>query len=157
MVNGETISSSKIRDALMEGDIKKAESFLGRRYSLEGEVVVGAKRGRILGFPTANLSLSNSNKLVPQMGVYAVECKLNEEELYGVMNIGYRPTFDDATELVPEVHLFNFDRNIYSETLRITFIERIREEKKFSSKEELIEQIEIDKKEASKILEKKIN
>jgi riboflavin kinase/FMN adenylyltransferase len=119
---------------------------------MKGEVVTGAKRGRILGFPTANLSVGSTNKLIPQNGVYAVGCELNGEKLNGVMNIGYRPTFDDTTGLVPEVHLFNFNRLIYGETLKINFIQRIRAEKKFASKEDLINQIELDKKEAAKVL-----
>jgi len=150
--NEEIISSSNIRNALIDGNIDKANEFLGRSYLLQGEIVTGAKRGRILGFPTANLNISNSNKLIPQNGVYAVGCELNGEKLNGVMNIGYRPTFDDVKELVPEVHLFNFNRNIYGEILKVNFIQRIRAEKKFGSKEELIEQIELDKKEAAKVL-----
>lgn len=151
-LDDDIISSSKIRTALQNGEIEKANSFLGRSYSLQGEVVTGAKRGRILGFPTANLSLSSSNKLIPQRGVYAVGCELNGDVLNGVMNIGYRPTFADTEELVSEVHLFNFDRDIYGETLKVKFMRRIRAEKKFASKEELITQIELDKKEAAKVL-----
>ncbi len=151
-LNGEIISSSLIRNALLDGNIDKANAFLGRSYTMQGEVVTGAKRGRILGFPTANLGMSNSNKLIPQTGVYAVGCDLNGEDLHGVMNIGYRPTFADTTELVPEVHLFNFNRNIYGEILKVNFIKKIRPEKKFSSKEELITQIELDKIKAAKIL-----
>lgn len=151
-LDDEIISSSNIRKALINGNIEKANAFLGRSYSMKGEVVTGAKRGRILGFPTANLSVGSTNKLIPQNGVYAVGCELNGEKLNGVMNIGYRPTFDDTTELVPEVHLFNFNRLIYGETLKINFIQRIRAEKKFASKEDLINQIELDKKEAAKVL-----
>lgn len=151
-LNDEIISSSNIRKALINGDIEKANSFLGRSYSIQGEVVTGAKRGKIMGFPTANLNVGNTNKLIPQTGVYAVGCELNGEKLNGVMNIGYRPTFDDTTGLVPEVHLFNFNRMIYGEVLKVNFIRRIRSEKKFASKEELIKQIELDKKEAAKVL-----
>lgn len=151
-LGNEIISSSKIRNALGSGDIGKANEFLGRSYCMQGEVVVGAKRGRILGFPTANLNVGSSSKLIPQSGVYAVGCEMNGEELKGVMNIGYRPTFDDVTELVPEVHLFNFNSTIYGEVLKVNFIQRIRAEKKFGSKEELIKQIELDKKEAAKVL-----
>jgi riboflavin kinase/FMN adenylyltransferase len=111
-LDDEIISSSNIRKALINGNIEKANAFLGRSYSMKGEVVTGAKRGRILGFPTANLSVGSTNKLIPQNGVYAVGCELNGEKLNGVMNIGYRPTFDDTTGLVPEVHLFNFNRLI---------------------------------------------
>lgn len=151
-LDDEIISSSNIRKALVDGNIEKANAFLGRSYSMKGEVVTGAKRGRIMGFPTANLKVGNTDKLIPQMGVYAVGCELNGEKLNGVMNIGYRPTFDDTTKLVSEVHLFNFNRMIYGETLKINFIQRIRAEKKFASKEKLIKQIELDKKEAAKVL-----
>ena len=151
-LNDEIISSSIIRNKLIDGDIEKANNFLGRSYCMQGKVVTGAKRGRILGFPTANLNVGNPNKLIPQTGVYAVGCVLNGEKLNGVMNIGYRPTFDDITELVPEVHLFNFNRNIYGEILKVNFIQRIRAEKKFASKDALINQIELDKKEAAKVL-----
>ena len=151
-LNDEIISSSIIRNKLIDGDIEKANNFLGRSYCMQGKVVTGAKRGRILGFPTANLNVGNPNKLIPQTGVYAVGCVLNGEKLNGVMNIGYRPTFDDVTELVPEVHLFNFNRNIYGEILKVNFIQRIRAEKKFASKDALINQIELDKKEAAKVL-----
>lgn len=151
-LNNEIVSSTIIRQALIEGDIERANTFLGRSYTMQGEVVAGAKRGRILGFPTANLGMRNSDKLIPQTGVYAVGCDLNGEDLHGVMNIGYRPTFADTTELVPEVHLFNFNRIIYGEILKINFIKKIRHEKKFASKDELISQIELDKKAAAKIL-----
>lgn len=152
-MNDEIVSSSKIRDALINGDVERANSFLGRSYSLQGEIVTGAKRGRILGFPTANLKMGNPNKLIPQTGVYAVGCELNGEHLSGVMNIGFRPTFADTEELVPEVHLFNFSRNIYGEVLKVNFIKRIRAEIKFNSKEDLINQIEVDKKKAAEILQ----
>lgn len=154
---GEIISSTKIRDALLNGDVEKANNYLGRSYSLQGEVVKGASRGRVLGFPTANLQLGNQNKLIPQNGVYAVGCSLNDDQLYGVMNIGYRPTFNDTKELVPEVHIFKFNRNIYGDTLKINFIKRIRPEKKFDSKDELITQIELDKQKAAEIMEVEIN
>ena len=156
-VNDEIVSSSKIRSSLLEGDVEKANSFLGRSYSMRGEVVIGAQRGRILGFPTANLQLGNPDKLVPQNGVYAVGCELNDENLFGVMNIGFRPTFTDKKELVPEVHLFNFNRDIYGEILKVKFMKRIRAEKKFESKEELINQIEADKQKAAEVLEVKTN
>lgn len=155
--NGEIISSTKIREALTSGDVEKANAYLGRSYSLQGEVVKGANRGRILGFPTANLHLGNQNKLIPQNGVYAVGCTLKGKQFYGVMNIGYRPTFNDTKELVPEVHIFKFNRNIYGERLKINFIKRIRPEKKFDSKDELITQIELDKQKAVEIMKVEIS
>ena len=138
--------------ALLEGEVDKANAYLGWNYSLSGKVVEGAKRGRILGFRTANLQLSNPDKLIPATGVYAVHCSLNGEKLSGVMNIGYRPTFEDDKLLVIEVHLLNFDRDIYGENLSVDFITRIRAEKKFAAKDELINQIEEDKLKAAKLL-----
>jgi len=142
----ENISSTKIRSALSEGDLFKATEFLGRNYSFTGTVVEGAERGRILGFPTANLKLDNKNKLVPAKGVYIVECRLNDENYFGLLNIGLRPTFEADTEIVIEVHLLDFNRMIYGEKMELVFIERIRDEKKFNSQKELVEQINIDKK-----------
>jgi len=143
--NGEIINSSKIRSALAEGDLLIANKFLGRNYSLEGIVVVGMKRGRTLGFPTANIKPDDSNKAIPKNGVYVVKCELEDNVYSGVMNIGIRPTFEDKKELVLEVHLLNFNRDIYGKKLRIEFIKRLRDEKKFASKEDLIEQMKTDK------------
>lgn len=144
-MNGVIISSTKIRNALAEGNIERANLFLGRNYSLSGLIVVGAQRGRLLGFPTANIQLHEPKKAVPMNGVYAVVCKLDDEKHFGIMNIGYRPTFENIHELVLEVHLLNFNRNIYGKSLKVDFLKRLRSEKKFESKEALIHQIEIDK------------
>ncbi len=151
-IDGEIISSSVIRKALLEGDIDKANLFFGRSYSFCGLVVKGAQRGRTLGFPTANIQLDDSRKAIPKRGVYAVTCSCRGEMLNGIMNIGMRPTFEDKTELVIEVNLFDFNKDIYGEKISIDFIKRLRDEKKFASKEELIHQIELDKTEAKKLL-----
>ncbi len=151
-IDGEIISSSVIRKALIEGDIDKANLFFGRSYSFCGLVVKGAQRGRTLGFPTANIQLDDARKAIPKRGVYAVTCSCRGEVLNGIMNIGMRPTFEDKTELVIEVNLFDFNKDIYGEKVSIDFIKRLRDEKKFASKEELIHQIELDKKEAKRLL-----
>lgn len=150
-INGEIISSTIIRNALFNGDIEKANLFFGRSYSLSGTVVEGAHRGRILGFPTANIKLDYPEKAVPKRGVYAVTCSCQNEKLKGIMNIGMRPTFEDRTELIIEVHLFSFNKDIYGKKLSVDFIRRLRDERKFESKEELIHQIELDKQAAQSI------
>ncbi len=150
---GDTIiSSTKIRNLLSEGDIVLANKFLGRAYALSGKVVNGAGRGRSLGFPTANIEVENIHKLIPGNGVYAVSVWLNKEKFAGIMNIGLRPTFNQTQNVIIEVHILNFDKDIYNENLQIEFLIRLRAEKKFSSKDELIRQINIDKKNALKIV-----
>lgn len=144
-MNGEIISSTKIRNALLDGDIERANLFLGRNYSISGKIVVGAQRGRTLGFPTANVMLDEKSKAVPKNGVYVTKCLLDEEIHFGIMNIGYRPTFENKHELVLEVHLLNFNRDIYGKAIKIEFLKRLRDEVKFESKDSLIKQIETDK------------
>jgi len=153
-VNETVVSSSKIRNALSEGEVKAAAQMLGRNYSFAGKVVVGDKRGRELGFPTANIQLENELKQIPKNGVYAVKVFLEERIFNGVMNIGLRPTFKDTKIVLSEVHILNFNEDIYGNNISVEFIERIRDEKKFSSKEELIKQIEIDKQKTNLLLTK---
>ena len=152
MLEGEIISSTKIRNALFAGDIEKAGSLLGRNYTLAGIIVKGMQRGRLLGFPTANIQPDDEKKALPMNGVYIVKCFLEDETHFGIMNIGYRPTFENKHELVPEVHILNFDRDIYGKYFKVEFLKRLRNEKKFESKEALIHQIEIDKNIAQVIL-----
>ncbi|MBL1212297.1 MAG: bifunctional riboflavin kinase/FAD synthetase [Ignavibacteriae bacterium] len=156
-VDGEVVSSTKIRKALTEGRIKEANIFLGWNYYFSGKVIKGAKRGRLLGFPTANIKLLDENKVIPKSGVYAVKCSLNNQIIFGVMNIGNRPTFNDIDYIIIEVHLIDFNKFIYDEILKIEFVERIRDEQKFESRESLIEQITKDKNKAEEILSKLIN
>jgi riboflavin kinase/FMN adenylyltransferase len=155
--DNEIISSTKIRNSLVSGDVKRANKLLAREYSFSGNVVHGSTRGRILGFPTANIQPESTEKLLPLGGVYAVRCLINEAEYFGIMNIGFRPTFEEKGKLVFEVHIFDFNADIYGEEIKISFIERLRDEKKFSSKEELIYQIERDKKKAIQIISTLIN
>lgn len=140
-VDGTIVSSSKIRELLKEGEVQKASRLLGRDYPVIGRVIEGAKRGHTLGFPTANLK--SSEELYPKPGVYAVRVMWHGQCFNGMANIGYNPTFD-GNAISLEVHLLNFDGNLYGEELQIYFSERIRDEIRFPSTEALIEQIRQD-------------
>jgi len=152
-VGDTTVSSTKIRNILSEeGNVKLAAKMLGWKYTLQGTVVKGDQRGKKLGFPTANIHPEHHKKVIPAKGVYAVECMIDEKKIGGMMNIGFRPTFNDLDQRTLEVHLFNFDDDIYGKVLKVEFIEKIRDEKKFNSKEELIAQLKHDKKIAQECL-----
>ncbi|NUM69201.1 MAG: bifunctional riboflavin kinase/FAD synthetase [Ignavibacteriaceae bacterium] len=137
------ISSSKIRHLLFEGETGLVHKMLGRNFSLLGHVVKGDQRGRLLGFPTANIRLSNKDKIIPGVGVYAVKAEVEGTAYNSVMNVGYRPTFVTG-ELTIEVHLLGFDGDLYDKEMKVTVLERMRGEKKFISKNDLIEQIKTD-------------
>lgn len=154
MIDGQIVSSTKIRKALNDGDIEKVNLFLGRNYKINGKIVEGAKRGRQLGFPTANIELNDERKAVPKNGVYVVSCLLNEKNFYGIMNIGVRPTFENENKIILEVNLFDFNGQVYGENIEVSFISRIRDEKKFESKGDLINQIKLDVQSAKEIIEK---
>ncbi len=141
----EVISSSKVRNLLIEGDIKKVNNFLGRSYSFGGRVIHGDKRGRSLGFPTANIELDNEKKLLPALGIYLVEFFVKNEKYFGLLSVGKRPTFYESGKIVPEVYILDFDQDIYGEIIRVNILERIRGEEKFSSAEELVRQMNKDK------------
>jgi riboflavin kinase / FMN adenylyltransferase len=144
-IDNETVSSTKIRKALAAGNLPAANDLLGRYYSLTGKVVKGDMRGRDLGFPTANLELLDESKLLPAVGIYAVEVILKTGRFFGLMSIGKRPTFYNSGKIVPEVYIYDFKSEIYGEIMTVNMIERIRDEEKYSSAEELIEQMEKDK------------
>jgi len=150
-INDEIVSSTKIRNALIDGDLKKANILLGRNYSFSGTVIGGDKRGRELGYPTANIKLSSQEKLLPAIGIYAVRVLLNNEKHIGLLSIGKRPTFYNAGELVTEVYIYNFDREIYDEVVTIELVERLRGEEKFNSANDLINQMDKDKENGLKI------
>jgi riboflavin kinase/FMN adenylyltransferase len=136
------ISSTRIRELVMEGDVTNAQKLLGRCYQIRGTVVGGRDRGgKLLGFPTANITLYD--ELCPQAGVYAVTVENRDRRFKGVANIGYSPTFDDHLFTV-EVHILDFNEHIYGETIRVNFVQRIRDEIKFHSIAELSEQIRKD-------------
>ena len=138
------ISSTKIRNALFDGDVEMAERYLGRNYQLRGRVIEGKKLGSKLGFPTANLQLIYPHKLVPKNGVYAVYATIKGEKIHGMLNIGTRPTVIEDGEVSIEVHLIGWKDDVYDEVVDIQFIKRLRDEKRFEGKSQLIEQLNID-------------
>jgi len=150
VVEGQVVSSTLIRELLEKGEVRRAALFLGRPYFLSGRVIRGEARGRILGFPTANLE-PPPEKLIPARGVYAVRVKWSEREFSGVMNVGEKPTFG-GHRLQLEVHLFDFKGDLYGETLRVEFVEFLRPERKFPSPAALVSQIVKDCQEAKRIL-----
>ena len=139
------VSSTKVRMALDQGDIELATSFLGYQYSFEGEVIHGKKRGKGLGFPTANLSNFDDTKLIPCNGVYAVEVKLNGVRYKAMMNIGHNPTFEGDAAKTIEIHIFDFSGDIYGQQIRVFVLKYLRAERRFSDVSELISQMEVDK------------
>ena len=147
------VNSSVVRTLVQGGELDQAAAFLGRPYSLLGTVVQGATRGRRVGYPTANLD--PHNEVVPPSGVYAVRVRLAERALGGVLNIGYRPTFEEPDEVsqVVEVHIFDFDEPVYGRELEAIFVRKLREELRFESVELLREQIRSDIREAGRLLD----
>ena len=148
-VDGAPVHSTRIREALAQGDLERSSQLLGRPYSLIGNVVHGDGRGREIGFPTANIE--THNQVYPPNGVYAIRAKLEERWLDGVLNIGTRPTFNGVNIQV-EGHFFNFNETIYGKPVEIFFVEKIRSERKFPSPEFLIQQIQRDIAAAAEIL-----
>lgn len=145
------ISSTKIRNSLKDGEINAANQFLGYHYFLEGKVVDGDRKGREIGFPTANIELLDWYKLIPAKGVYAVKVLIDGNVFDGMLNIGNRPTVDGKNTTI-EVNIFNFNADIYTKFIRILFYERIRSEQKFEHFNDLKEQLEIDRKKAILVL-----
>lgn len=139
------ISSTKIRNALSIGDVELVRSFLGYDYSLTGKVVHGQKLGRKIGFPTANILIDNNDKLIPATGVYAVNIKIDGEMFSGMLNMGMRPTVSCNGDFSIEVNIFDFNRDIYDKNIKVSFIGRIRGERKFDGVEELKTQLSKDK------------
>ncbi len=144
---GKPISSSLIRKLISEGNIKKANELLGYPYFIQGKVVSGNRIGNKLGFPTANIQPDTKDKLNPKQGVYIVKSPIEGKDVYGMMNIGLRPTID-GTKQIMEVHFFDFDGDLYGKNLKIEFLKRLRNEKKFPSLENLTQQLGEDKKES---------
>lgn len=145
------VSSSKIRQALESGDIETATHFLGRPYSMTGSVVKGDKLGRVLGYPTANIDLDSRHKLIPSDGIYAVTIRYESTTHQGMLYIGNRPTVN-GTKRVIEVNLFDFDKEIYGETLTVNFHSLIRLDSKFKDLEALKQQLHDDKEKALQLL-----
>lgn len=140
------ISSSEIRHAVQRGNMPYANKLLGYKYAFSGLVVSGYQVGRKIGFPTANLKVENEDKLIPGSGVYAVDVIIEDEQFRGMLNIGIRPTLTDDNRLSIEVHIIGFDKDIYHQQIKIIFLEKIREEQKFASIDELVTRLAIDKK-----------
>ena len=155
VVDGMVVSSTLIRNLLLDGKVKLANKLLGRFYFLQGKVVKGEGRGQFLNFPTANIEIDSQDKLIPQDGVYTVLVTLEDGKKYqGMMNIGYRPTFNQQKlEHTLEVHIFDFNQSIYNKKIKIEFVDKIRDEKKFSSPDELINQLKQDKEKSLTILQ----
>ncbi len=138
------ISSTKIRNALLEGDVSTANSYLGYSYSITGTIIEGKKIGRSINFPTANIKVSEEYKLIPKNGVYIVSIELNNKLYYGMMNIGTNPTISKGNQSI-EVHIFDFNESVYDQNIKVNFLDRIRDERKHESLEELKLQLEKDK------------
>lgn len=141
------VSSTKIRKALEEGDVQLANSYLGYEYMINGKVVHGEKIGRKLGYPTANIEIEESFKLIPADGIYAVRVYLKKSDAFyqGMMSIGVRPTIHSENKKTIEVNIFEFNQEIYEEEIRVHFVQRLRDEKKFENVNELIDAMKMDK------------
>jgi riboflavin kinase/FMN adenylyltransferase len=146
------VSSTKIRQALLDGQVHRAREYLGTAYVLRGKVEEGMQRGTTIGYPTANIRVNSSYKLIPKNGVYAVWVYISEKKYAGMLNIGYNPTFDDKKWSV-EVHLFDFSQNVYHKEISIAFVSRTRDEQKFEDLRSLIDQLKADEKEIRTLLE----
>lgn len=143
-IDAVSISSTKIRNALLDGNVSLANNYLGYAYLLTGIVSKGKGIGRTIGFPTANLKIEESYKLIPKNGVYIIQSKLNNTLLFGMMNIGFNPTVNGNSQSI-EIHFFDFDENLYDEKVSIQILSRIRDEQKFESLNLLTEQLLNDK------------
>jgi len=145
-INDVSVSSTKIRKALTEGDVTLAATFLDYPYSIQGKVIKGKQLGRTIGFPTANIQVEQTYKLIPKDGVYIVSCIIDDSIHYGMMNIGVNPTTDIQNQSQKiEVYLFEFHQDIYEKPITVSFIKRIRDEQKFESVSALKNQLSADK------------
>ena len=142
-----SISSTKIRNALNNGNIQLANQYLGYNYLVSGQVVRGRQLGRTIGFPTANIDVDKEYKLVPQTGVYVVETNFNGKKMFGMMNIGTNPTVGGGLQKV-EVHFFDFNQDLYGKNIVVGLLKRLRNEQKFDGIAQLTQQLEIDKTES---------
>lgn len=143
-INEISVSSTKIRNALLDGNMTLANDYLGYNYFLTGTVVVGKQLGRTIGFPTANLEIEENYKLIPLNGVYIVESAFDQKTIFGIMNIGFNPTVSGQERSI-EVHYFDFDSNLYGQKISVSIVHRLRSEQKFNSLDLLKEQLEKDK------------
>ncbi len=148
-----TVSSTKIRNSINEGDIKTTEKYLGRYFNLTGKVVKGDGLGKKINYPTANIFIEETYKIIPKDGVYLIETIIKDKLFNGMMNIGHRPTIGTNIKSI-EVHLFNFNEDIYDQVISVKMISKIREEKKFSSIQALQEQLVKDENYCLKLINK---
>lgn len=146
-----SISSTRIRTALRQGDVEKASEYLGYPYTLSGRVVQGAQKGRTIQFPTANLEITSKDKLIPAHGVYAVHVFVHQKEYKGMLNIGTRPTVNGAHTTI-EVHILDFNEDIYGHTIQILFRNKLRDEQRFPDLEALKQQLEADRMRVQQLL-----
>lgn len=144
-INDVAISSTKIRNALTEGNVALANNYLGYDYSLTGTVVKGKQLGRTIDYPTANITVEEDYKLIPKNGVYIIKSTINGVTVYGMMNIGTRPTVDGTTPTI-EVHYFDFSKDLYNQTITVALLEWMRQEQKFDTVKALQNQLDHDKK-----------
>jgi len=151
-VGQDVVSSTAIRECLKQGRVQRARELLGRPYELSGRIGSGEGRGRQLGYPTANIILRDARKVVPERGVYAVRVRLpSGQKKGGMLNIGRRPTFDEMNATV-EVHVFDFDGDLYDESLSVQFMQRLRDEQKFESPNALAVQLSKDERHCKRVL-----
>tara|TARA_B100001287_G_scaffold275993_1_gene285340 strand:- start:7128 stop:8054 length:927 start_codon:yes stop_codon:yes gene_type:complete len=148
---GSSVSSTKIRKKIHENKFKEVRKLLGKYFSFSGKIIEGKKMGKKIGYPTANIIVENVNKLMPNDGVYAVYIKVNSKDYMGMMNIGYNPTFNSSKKSV-EVHILDFNEDIYGIDVKVSIVEKIRKEKKFLSVEDLKKNLDIDKKKVRQLL-----
>ena len=143
-INQINVSSTKIRNAIGEGQVDLCKQYLGYNFSIDGNIVKGKSRGKKIGFPTANIKVAENYKIIPKNGVYFVSCKIKNIQKFGMMNIGFNPTFGNK-KLTIEVNIFDFNQDVYGENIKVEFIKFIRNEIKFQNIDELIKQIKIDR------------
>lgn len=153
VLHDQALSSSLIRQLLQEGKVDQASEYLGYQYFVDGRVISGNRIGRSIGFPTANLEILDPHKLIPSTGVYAVYVDYQGIRYKGMLNVGYRPTIvEEEKKKNVEVHLFNFNHDLYEQEVRLIFVQKLRDEQKFGSVDELKAQLEVDKGTTLKLL-----
>ncbi|MGL2962852.1 bifunctional riboflavin kinase/FAD synthetase [Flavobacterium sp. RSB2_4_14] len=152
-INEVSVSSTKIRNALTEGNIELVNCFLGYNYSLTGIVIKGKQLGRTIGYPTANIKIEEDYKLIPQNGVYVAKSNIDGVTVFGMMNIGTRPTVDGTTQSI-EIHFFDFHKDLYHQKITLSLVHRMRSEQKFESVDALKKQLDKDKITALAVIEK---
>ena len=150
-----SVSSTKVRKALHEGDLKTANNYLGYSFSVQGKVVNGKKLGGKIGYPTANIDVKEGYKLIPKTGVYVVSSEIKNQVFYGMMNIGYRPTVKGVNQTI-EVHFFDYQGDLYDQHLSVKLHHYLREEQKFESVDKLILQLHIDKENSLSFIKNKL-